>query len=95
MGYALPLTNSKVNRNADMKKCICGSQAKITYITEMGRIRDTLIQVTNVPVYSCSNCGESFMTGSDSIKFSKQVEIGIKNHLKQIDFDSANFKMLM
>lgn len=88
MGYALPLTNTKVKRNTEMKKCICGNNAKFSYVTETGRIKDILIKVTNVPVYFCDNCGESFMTGADSLKFAKQVESGIKNHLKQIDFNN-------
>jgi YgiT-type zinc finger domain-containing protein len=91
MGCAIPLNKSRINRKPNMKKCICGSRAKIAYVTEIGRIRDAIIRVTNVPVFNCNNCGESFMAGTDSVKFAKQVEIGIKNHLKQIDFGSSDY----
>ena len=89
------ITNIEVNMEKDSKKCICGREAALTYLTEIGRIKDALIEVTNVPIYVCS-CGESFTTGSDSIKFAKIVEIGINNNLKQIDFDNySDFKMFM
>lgn len=68
------------------KKCICGSYARINYITKIGRVNGTLIQVLNVPVYVCNDCDYSFMIGSDSIKFAKKVQEAYDKKMDSISF---------
>jgi len=80
-------TAARIDVNMDKKaKCLCGDYAKLQYITEKGRIADQYVYVSNVPVYKC-DCGESFMTGPDSIQFSEQVRVGINKGLHTINFN--------
>ncbi len=68
------------------KKCICGSCVELNHMTKLGRINDTLIQVFNVPVYTCNDCGYSYMIGSDSIKFAKKVDEAYYKKIDKISF---------
>jgi hypothetical protein len=68
------------------KKCACGASAKVEYVTKLGRIKDTLVNVHNVPVYKCKGCDEKFMAGSDSIKFAKSVSEAVEKNISEINF---------
>lgn len=47
-------------------KCLCGNQAQLRFKDEIGRVRNKIATIRNVPIYFCADCQEGFMSGSDS-----------------------------
>lgn len=68
-------------------KCLCGNETQLEYRTQYGRYKDKYIDVYNTPIQMCNNCGESFMTGSDSANFAVLVEFAYKNKFSDIDWN--------
>ncbi|MEH7201594.1 YgiT-type zinc finger protein [Bacillus safensis] len=68
------------------KKCACGYNAKLNYQNKYGRVKDKLILVEKVPVYSCGECNEQFMSGSDSRLFAKKLKEAYAENKKTILF---------
>ncbi|WP_138918117.1 MULTISPECIES: hypothetical protein [unclassified Paenibacillus] len=66
--------------------CICGEKADLNYITRVGRVGREVITVYSVPTYTCPSCGESFMTGSDSITFAQKLDQAARDHKDSINF---------
>lgn len=67
-------------------KCSCGECASLTHKSKLGRIGKKLVTVYNVPVYICMDCGESFMTGSDSKDFAIKVKEAVSSNQDSIHF---------
>jgi YgiT-type zinc finger domain-containing protein len=67
-------------------KCSCGSHASLRLKAKKGRYKDVIVTVLNVPVYECFDCGESFMIGTDSIRFASQVKKASLQDNKEILF---------
>jgi hypothetical protein len=75
----VPMQKDKIN-------CMCGNKAQLIFKAKIGRVKDQKVTVFRVPVYSCDDCGTSFMNGSDSIKFAERVDEAIKRKLESINF---------
>ncbi|WP_410514124.1 hypothetical protein PaeBR_06890 [Paenibacillus sp. BR2-3] len=67
-------------------KCSCGECASLTHKAKLGRIGNNLVTVYNVPVYVCMDCGDSFMTGSDSKDFAAKVKEAVILNMDSISF---------
>jgi YgiT-type zinc finger domain-containing protein len=68
-------------------RCSCGEHANLRLVNKIGRFHETLVTVVNVPEYFCSDCGESFMSGSDSLHFAAQVKKAASTESKSILFN--------
>lgn len=66
-------------------KCYCGRNAELQMKAKLGRVRDQIVTVFNVPVYTCS-CGNAFMDGPDCRTFAKRVSEAVEKRQETIYF---------
>lgn len=75
-----------MNARAGITKCICGENSFLYFINKCGRLGENTINVVEVPVYICSECGEQYSSGPDSILFAKRVKEAIEIGVREIHF---------
>lgn len=68
------------------KRCYCGNSAKLTHQNKYGREKEKLIRVENVPVYSCEECNEQFISGSDSLTYAIRLKEAYDENKNTITF---------
>lgn len=61
---------------------ICGGKAQIKYITRSYGKGDNLLLIENVPVVTCSKCGESYLT-AETLHEIARIKLHKKSFAKQ------------
>lgn len=67
-------------------KCLCGNHAQLQFKNEIGRVKDRVVTIKNVPIYFCSVCKEGYMRGPDSLKFAERVKRAVDLGAEELEF---------
>ncbi|MCM3367841.1 YgiT-type zinc finger protein [Bacillus safensis] len=78
--------NDEPGNTTPTKRCYCGNNAKLTHQNKYGRVKEKLIRVENVPVYSCEECNEQFISGSDSLVYAVRLKEAYAENKNTIAF---------
>lgn len=69
---------------------ICGSEAQIKYITRSYGKGASLLVIENIPVVSCANCGESYLT-AETLHEIARIKLHRKSFAKKRNVAVAEF----
>lgn len=69
---------------------ICGGEAQIKYVTRSYGTGANLLVIENVPVVSCANCGESYLT-AETLHEIARIKLHRKSFAKQRKVAVAEF----
>lgn len=80
------LTTAWIEKEKALKKCICGSRAKLQLRDMPIRVNGKIVIVKNSPGYVCSECGKGMTKGSDSIQMTDRAKLAVENGWDEIEF---------
>ncbi|MNW32969.1 hypothetical protein D3C74_99220 [compost metagenome] len=66
--------------------CVCGSQTKLQFTNEQGRIKGRLVIIKNVPILYCEDCKAEYMRGPNSLKFAQRVRKAVESGAEELEF---------
>lgn len=69
---------------------ICGGKAQIKYVTRSYGKGANLLVIENVPVMSCANCGESYLT-AETLHEIARIKLHRKSFAKKRNVEVAEF----
>lgn len=69
---------------------ICGGKAQIKYVTRSYGKGANLLVIENVPIISCANCGESYLT-AETLHEIARIKLHRKSFAKKRNVAVAEF----
>ncbi|WP_025676877.1 YgiT-type zinc finger protein [Paenibacillus massiliensis] len=76
-----------------VRKCTCGKHTQLKLVNKIGRAKDELATIKNVPVYYCADCKKEYMTGPDSLKFEERVKKAVELGFSKFEFELSEKEM--